>query len=328
MKKLVALLASVSVVAGLSGCGLITKTPEGIKATVVARINDQKITKGEFDKKFESQLEQLKMMYGQNFADKKENQEYIKQMKEDFLSSLVEDALLVQEAKKENVIDDKSLEDEVKKQYDEQVKAAGGEEQFKKQLEGIKFSTEDFKEYLKINILKDKLYEKTTQNVTVSDEDAKKYYNDNIYQYTEKPNKMNISHILVATEKEAQDIKARLDKGEKFEDLAKQYSTDPGSKDKGGELGEFEYANNNLDKTFFINAIAVPEGKISAPFKTQFGWHIVRMNKKEEYNPKPFDTVKEEIKKTMLDSKKQEEFKKKIEEWKDKAKIKEYPERL
>jgi foldase protein PrsA len=75
-------------------------------------------------------------------------------------------------------------------------------------------------------------------------------------------------------------------------------------------------------------ALATPEGKISAPVKSQFGYHIIRVNKKTEYPQKKFDTVKEEIKKTVLESKKSEKYQTSVTEWETNSKITKYADKL
>ncbi len=99
-------------------------------------------------------------------------------------------------------------------------------------------------------------------------------------------------HILVGTEKEAQDIKARLDKGEKFEDLAKQYSLD-GSKDYGGDLGYF--TAGEMVPEFSKAAFALKVGEVSGPVKTEFGWHLIKLEDRRQGGPQPYDQVKDPI---------------------------------
>ncbi|MGE0210401.1 MAG: peptidylprolyl isomerase [Parvibaculaceae bacterium] len=104
-------------------------------------------------------------------------------------------------------------------------------------------------------------------------------------------------HILVATEKEAQDIKARLEKGEKFEELAKQYSLD-GSKDYGGDLGYF--TAGEMVPEFSKAVFALKEGEVSQPVKTEFGWHIIKLEDRRAGGPQPYDQVKEPIRMVLL----------------------------
>lgn len=104
-------------------------------------------------------------------------------------------------------------------------------------------------------------------------------------------------HILVATEKEAIDIRARLDKGEKFEDLAKQYSLD-GSKDYGGDLGYF--TQPEMVPEFSKATFALKVGETSQPVKTDFGWHIIRLEDRKMGAAQPYDQVKSAIRNVLL----------------------------
>lgn len=92
------------------------------------------------------------------------------------------------------------------------------------------------------------------------------------------PKKVNASHILVKTESEAFQILGELASGKKFEDLAMQKSMCP-SKKKGGELGWF--GRGQMIKEFENAAFMMKKGEISKPVKTQFGWHVIRVNEVE-----------------------------------------------
>ncbi len=83
---------------------------------------------------------------------------------------------------------------------------------------------------------------------------------------------VNAAHILVNSEKDAQNIMARLDKGEKFEDLAKRFSKCP-SKSKGGNLGWF--GKGDMVPEFENAAFSAQKGAVVGPVKTQFGYHII-----------------------------------------------------
>jgi peptidyl-prolyl cis-trans isomerase C len=104
-------------------------------------------------------------------------------------------------------------------------------------------------------------------------------------------------HILVGTEQEAKDILARLAKGEKFEDLAKQFSLD-GSKDYGGDLGYFTAAE--MVPEFSKATFALKVGETSQPVKTDFGWHIIRLEDRKQGAAQPYDQVKSAIRNVLL----------------------------
>jgi peptidyl-prolyl cis-trans isomerase C len=87
------------------------------------------------------------------------------------------------------------------------------------------------------------------------------------------PDKVHCSHILVKTETEAKNVKARLDKGEKFGTIAQQVSLCPSGK-KGGNLGSF--TRGKMVKEFEKAAFELEKGQVSAPVKTKFGYHIIK----------------------------------------------------
>jgi peptidyl-prolyl cis-trans isomerase C len=110
-------------------------------------------------------------------------------------------------------------------------------------------------------------------------------------------------HILVGSEKEARDILDRLAKNEKFEDLAKKYSLD-GSKDYGGDLGYFTAPE--MVPEFSKAAFALKTGETSQPVKTDFGWHIIRLEDRKMGAAQPYDQVKSAIRNVLLRKKVQE----------------------
>lgn len=89
---------------------------------------------------------------------------------------------------------------------------------------------------------------------------------------------MQASHILVATQAEANDIALKLQTGANFAELAKQYSTDPGSKANGGSLGHF--IQGKFVPEFEAKLNTMKKGEISDPVQTQFGWHIIKLDDK------------------------------------------------
>jgi foldase protein PrsA len=236
-KRVIAALVSFLLMIGLAGCGLVSRTPEGEKKVVVAKGTNLKITKGDFDKRFALQSVLLELYYGDDFLTNKDNASQVAQIKSQTLDDMVKEDVIVNKAKELKLVpDDAALDKEAQSKLDEFIKDETDQTKFKKKMEDKKVTMDDFKELFKRLAIADKVYENLIKDITVSDADAQQYYNENLYDYTEKPNIMNVSHILVATEAEATSIKDKLAKGEKFEDLAKQYSTDTGSKDKGGLL--------------------------------------------------------------------------------------------
>lgn len=107
--------------------------------------------------------------------------------------------------------------------------------------------------------------------------------------------KLKVSHILVKDENTAKEIKEKLNNGEDFATLAKQYSEDPGSKEKGGELPEF--GPGEMDSKFEEAAYKLEVGQVSDPVKSSYGYHIIKVTDKKEL--KPFAEEKERIRKEL-----------------------------
>ncbi len=147
------------------------------------------------------------------------------------------------------------------------------------------------------------------QNTPVSDDELKAIYQQNIQQY-EVPDRVHAEHILLTTvgktdaevaeiKKQAEDILAQArKKGANFEELAKKYSEDPGSKTKGGDLGWLVHGQTvpEFDKAAF----STPKGEISDLVRTQYGFHIIKVLDKENAHTKPFDEVKDSIRTPYL----------------------------
>ncbi|RQW81760.1 MAG: peptidylprolyl isomerase, partial [Methylococcus sp.] len=98
------------------------------------------------------------------------------------------------------------------------------------------------------------------------------------------------------------DIIAKLGKGETFDGLAKKFSKDPGSKDKGGDLGWF--SPQQMVQPFSDAVIALKNGETTQkPVQSQFGWHVIQREESREQQPPPFDAVKDQLR-SMVQTKK------------------------
>lgn len=144
------------------------------------------------------------------------------------------------------------------------------------------------------------LQEKASQN-SVTDAQVKAKYDD-MKKQAANQKQYDVSHILVKDQKTADDIVAQLNKGAKFSDLAKKYSIDPGSKDKGGNLGWSDGSNYVPEFTKSIQGLQ--KGKYTTtPVKSQFGYHIIMLNDVKtgagNNNLPPFDKAKDQIKQQL-----------------------------
>ena len=125
----------------------------------------------------------------------------------------------------------------------------------------------------------------------MSDDAMHKVYNEAIKQ-TPNEQEVRARHILVATEGEAKDIEAQLKSGADFAKLAKEKSKDPGAAE-GGDLGYF--TKDQMVPEFAEAAFKLDKGQVSDPVKTQFGWHIIRVEDKRTKPTPTYDEVKGQL---------------------------------
>ena len=169
-----------------------------------------------------------------------------------------------------------------------------------------------FKEQLKRvkdDMLTNYAIQKAVERARVTDEEIKKFYEEHPDQF-EAGLTFGASHILVDSEEQAAEIRAKLEAGEiTFEDAAKQYSSCP-SKAQGGDLGEF--GHGQMVPEFEEACAAMEPGELSNPVKTQFGWHLIRLNKKEDGGTVSFADAKDEIRQALLTEKQQAAYQSRI----------------
>ena len=208
--------------------------------------------------------------------------EFYEQMKtqagKQVLNNMVMEKVLIKNYKVEDKEVDKKY-DEVKKQYGDQFDTL-----LKQQ--GIKEET--FKNGIRASIAQEKAIEKT-----ITDKELKDNY---------KP-EIKASHILVKDEATAKKVKEELGQGKSFEELAKQYSEDTGSKEKGGDLGFF--GPGKMVKEFEDAAYKLKKDEVSEPVKSQFGYHIIKVTDIKEPE-KSFEQSKADIKKEIVQKKSQD----------------------
>lgn len=180
----------------------------------------------------------------------------------------------------------------------------------------------EFKDQLEItkeNMLKNYAMHLLFDSIKVSDDEIKEYYENN-KEVVKKPKSYKASHILVEDEKSANEILEKIENGLSFSDAADKYSTDKAS--KGGDLGEFP--KGAMVKEFEDALDELKEGEISKPVKTQFGYHIIKLDHThDEYLPE-LDEIKDRIHDTLLMIKRQEKYLEKTNQIKEKVEVKKY----
>jgi peptidyl-prolyl cis-trans isomerase C len=125
-----------------------------------------------------------------------------------------------------------------------------------------------------------------------TDAEMRKVYEEAIKQVASEE-EVSARHILVETEDEAKKIVADLKKGGDFAAIAKEKSKDPGSKDNGGDLGFF--TKDQMVPEFAEVAYKLDKGQLSDPVKTQFGWHVIKVDDKRKKPAPTFEQVKDQV---------------------------------
>lgn len=182
---------------------------------------------------------------------------------EQVLQQMVETMVLA----KEYTVSEKEIDERIK-EYKVQF---GGEEGLNQALAQNGMTDEQvFKKNIKRELLAEKA---ATDGVKITDEEVKKEFEE---KYKEE---IKASHILVKDERTAKEVKEKLDKGEDFAKLTSQYSIDPSSKDKGGDVGFF--TKGRMVAEFDSVVFSLDVNQVSDPMKTEYGYHIIKVTDKK-----------------------------------------------
>lgn len=229
------------------------------------------------------------------------------------VEALIDDKIVELEVKKEEIkVPDEEIDEEIAKFKEN----AGGEESFNAALEQSGLTEDDFKkdvvQYLSIR----KLME---PRVEVTDEEIETYFEENKESFNVEE-QVDARHILVEEEKTANEILQKLEDGEDFAELAKEYSTDEGSGAMGGDLGFF--TRGKMVPEFEEKAFSMKVGEISEPVKSEYGYHIIEVLDKKEAKDAVLEDHIVEIREKLFEEKMQTEYVAWLEEAREKYDIK------
>jgi peptidyl-prolyl cis-trans isomerase C len=168
-------------------------------------------------------------------------------------------------------------------------------------------------EFAKNQLLKQYALRKLLQDIAATEEELTAHYEANKESY-KSGESVQASHILVQTEEEAAKIKAEIDGGLSFEEAATANSSCP-SKERGGDLGFF--SQGQMVPEFEEVAFAATVGDVSAPVKTQFGFHLIKITEIKPSGVMTFEEVKPNIEKEVTMSKQQAAYQARLEELKE-----------
>jgi foldase protein PrsA len=291
LQRLAACLAAAAFAGGLAAC---SNAPTG-SGDAIADVGGTKITKGELDSKLEG-----------GPAGKQA------------LTQLIQGALIEQYAKEHDIV---VTDTEVQKKLDE-TKVHYPTGQFEQILKQQGLTADDVNRLLRHDLILEKAVGK---DVKVGDADVKAYFEKNHAAY-DKPEQVRARHILVPDEKTADTVYDKLKAGGKFEDLAKQYSTDPSTKEKGGELGFF--GRHQMVPTFEQAAFSQPLHEIGKPVKSPFGYHVIEVEEHKDAQTASLASVHDDIKKQLVQQQEAQQVPAFLEGLRAKAKVAIYDDRL
>ncbi len=281
----------------------------GCSQKLAATVNGEKIY-----------LQEVENIYSQSIPEQqaKQDAETEKQFKEQILEGLINEKLISQEAKKMKIkVSDKDVNTEIKNIK----KMFKTEKEFQQALKTQNMDEKDLAENVKNNLLTEKIKAKVVGKVEITDKKAEEYYKKNQDQY-KVGEQVKVSHILVEDEKKANEVKEKLDNGEDFSKLAKEYSTDSSNKDKGGDLGYI--TKEQVVPEFGNAAFALKKDEISKPVKTEFGYHIIKIFDTKKASTKEYKEVKDIIIAQLTEEEKSKKFNSWLDDVRKKAEIKKY----
>jgi parvulin-like peptidyl-prolyl isomerase len=291
--RLVLLLCAL--VLALAGCG----GDEDVPADAVAIVDGEEIAKTDFD----ALISQAKQSYKNQKRDfpAAGTQEY-QTLRNQAVQFLVQREQFEQEAAAMDVeITEKQVDarlEQIQKQY-----FNGDKKKYEQQLKEQGISDRQVRNDIRAQLVSEKIFEQVTREVKVADADVKKYYEENKEQYSQ-PESRDVRHILVKTKAKADDLYAQLQDGADFAALAKQHSTDTGSKASGGKL---TISKGQTVAPFDRTAFLLKQGVISRPVKTEFGYHIIEaLSAVKPAKTTPLKEVEESIRQQLLQTKKNE----------------------
>lgn len=226
----------------------------------------------------------------------------VKQNGDKALEFLITNKIINLEAKKANI---EATEEDINKEIDKLIENYGSEQALKIELAKYGYTIEGIKEDMQMNVKVRKLIE---PQISITEEEMQAFFEENIVLF-ETIEEVEARHILVETEEEAQEVKSKLEQGEDFKQLAKDYSIDNNNKDQGGYLGYFDrVGKNRMVEEFEEAAFALEIDEISEPVKTKFGYHIIKVEDKIEAKEANYEESKEEVRNLILDQKVQIEY--------------------
>ena len=289
---------------------------------VAATVNNSKITLGELDAMIMAnpQFELMK-------AQLESNEERLEQVRSMVLESMIDRALLLEAAKKSTAVSETAATTKLKELIDQN----GGEAQLREELKKRNQNYEKFAENMKYDIMiSDYINNEVGKAIRISEADSRAIYDENPQQFAQ-PAQVHARHILVkvapdaspedtsAAKKKITEVHNKVKKAdESFEAVAKEVSECP-SATRGGDLGFF--VKEQMVAPFADAAFALTPGEISEPVKTDFGYHVIKLEERKEAQEATFENARPIIEQQLEAKAKSDAAQEKIKELRASAAI-------
>ena len=258
----------------------------------VATVNGKAISEKEFTENYKVYERMYKQQLGEEALKKtdKDGVSFKDKLKENILEKLIVDELINQE------IDNKKIaitDEEVNNLYEQTIKDMDGQEQYEEFLKQQNITDDFIKDSIKKDYKQQKLEEAFYKENKVTEEEIKDFYDAN----KERLIKYSLSQIMADNEEDAKKLYDKLEAGEDFAELAKNESSDTYSAANGGNMGEVQASTMPEE---FLNAVSATEiGSYSKVFKSDMGYHIVKVDDKKDQ----LEDLKTEIEQTLKSQK-------------------------
>lgn len=312
IKKILSVLLAGSVLF-VSACATSDPTkPPSDTSTPMITVNNESVSYDNFRKYFKLNKKIYEVQYGTDIWNESMGaQSFLDNFKESVLENVELNELLKQKAKAENI----SLKQEdIDSEYTKFKQSLDNMEGMSDYLTQNNIDEGFLKQFIETFLYGKTFLDQKRTELTVTDEEAQKYYDENKDSFSTE--QVKASHILISTmdesgnpvaeaqlkeaEDKAKEVAEKAKAGQDFAALAKEYSTDPGSKDAGGELGFF--SKGQMVAEFEAAAFAAEPGTITDPVKTRYGYHVIKVEDKKT-DTKTFDMIKGDIKNNLVDEK-------------------------
>lgn len=287
----------------------------------VAKVGGVEISREAFNREYRQTLERYRRARHEVKPALRER------LKDNIVRRLVDQEIIAQQAEALGVtVAPETLET----RWQEHKKRYGSEEAFQAFLERAGTTAEDVRRSFDQNHLREAVFRRIGEAVTVSGKDAREFFEKNEARYQE-PEMVRASHVLIrvapnASEdvvKEKRELAKKvrteaLKKDAAFPALAAKYGEDP-TKDRGGDLGFFP--KGRMVKAFEDAVWKLPVGKVTPVVKTQFGFHVIKKTGHRKASKKSFEEVNSQIERSLLARNRNEAIREALEKWKTEAEI-------